>query len=70
MPIGVSVSSPPHPGLGKPVRHKHDGRTGTISGQLVERDSDTDRILRRRVFVRPHGGGFEWEADPKDLQPA
>ncbi|MFJ2116296.1 MULTISPECIES: hypothetical protein [unclassified Streptomyces] len=64
------MSNPPHPDLGKLVRHKRDGRTGTISGQLVERDLETDKVRRRRIFVRPRGGGFEWEADPKDLEPA
>ncbi|MFC5664348.1 hypothetical protein ACFP3U_15310 [Kitasatospora misakiensis] len=65
----MSVGNPPHPDVGKPVRHKRDGRTGTISGQLVERNLDTDRLVRRRIFVRPIGGGFEWEADPADLEP-
>ncbi|MFD9061143.1 hypothetical protein ACFVZ3_06435 [Kitasatospora purpeofusca] len=65
----MSLTSPPHPDHGKRVRHKRDGRTGTISGQLVEHDTETDKFLRRRIFVRPIGGGFEWEADPADLEP-
>ncbi|MFB7664856.1 hypothetical protein ACFC1R_13035 [Kitasatospora sp. NPDC056138] len=70
MPIGVSVSSPPHPGFGTKVRDRRDGRIGTIAGQLVEHDSENGRLLRRRVFVRPLGGGLEWEAEPKDLETA
>ncbi|WP_354637637.1 hypothetical protein [Kitasatospora camelliae] len=70
MPMGVRVGSPQHPDQGRAVRHRRDGRTGTIAGQLVEHDSETGKLLRRRVFVRPHGGGIEWEADPDDLQPA
>ncbi|OKJ05597.1 hypothetical protein [Kitasatospora sp. CB01950] len=65
----MPISSPPHPALGKLVRDKRDGRTGTISGQLVERDTETGKLLRRRIFVRPAGGGFEWEADAADLEP-
>lgn len=68
--MGVSVSSPPHPHLGRAVRDRRDGRCGTISGQLVERDTETGRLLRRRIFVRPMGGGIEWEAAPQDLVPA
>ncbi|GAA2750760.1 hypothetical protein [Kitasatospora cinereorecta] len=68
MPIGVAVTNPAHPDHGRLVRHRRDGRSGTISGQLVERDGETGKLLGHRIFVRPVGGGIEWEAAPADLQ--
>ncbi|TDC74625.1 hypothetical protein [Streptomyces hainanensis] len=38
------------------------GRHGTLLDGLIERDRDTDRIVRRIAFVRPVGGGYEWQA--------
>ncbi|GAA2747143.1 hypothetical protein GCM10010440_41790 [Kitasatospora cinereorecta] len=68
MPIGITVSAPVHANHGKLVRHRHNRMTGTIAGQLVERERDTGRLVSHRVFVRPVGGGIEWEAAPGDLE--
>ncbi|WP_370154452.1 hypothetical protein [Streptacidiphilus sp. EB129] len=67
-PARVTISTPLHPHLGHRVRHRTDGRTGTITGQLVEHLSLSDTVWRRRVFIRPLGGGIEFEADPTDLE--
>jgi hypothetical protein len=61
------VSTPPHPDQGRQVRHHPDARTGTITGQLVEHPSFDTTFRRCRVFMRPAGGGTEFEADPQDL---
>ncbi|GAA2774469.1 hypothetical protein GCM10010440_76550 [Kitasatospora cinereorecta] len=34
----------------------------------MERDRETGKLLGRRIFVRPVGGGIEWEATPDDLE--
>lgn len=39
-----------------------NGRRGTLMDGLIERDRNTDRIVRRTAFLRPLGGGREWEA--------
>jgi hypothetical protein len=66
-PGKVTVSTPPHPDQGRQVCHRPDGRTGTITGQLVEHLSFDATFWRCRVFVRPAGSGTEFEADPQDL---
>ncbi len=66
-PGKVTVTTPAHPDQGRQVRHRPDGRTGTITGQLVEHLSFDATFWRCRIFVRPAGGGTEFVADPQDL---
>lgn len=35
---------------------------------LIERDRTTDRIVRRTAFLRPIGGGHEWQAPLDELR--
>ncbi|TDC24652.1 hypothetical protein E1265_09150 [Streptomyces sp. 8K308] len=44
------------------------GRRGRLMAGLIERDRDTDRIVRQTAFLRPIGGGHEWQTPLDQLR--
>ncbi|RKN39279.1 hypothetical protein [Streptomyces hoynatensis] len=46
------------------------GRRGRLMGGLIERSKDTGRIVRQTAFLRPVGGGYEWQAPLDELSRA
>ncbi|MHC0433902.1 hypothetical protein ACX6XY_27610 [Streptomyces sp. O3] len=40
----------------------HDDRTGELVGVIEERAKESGRLLSRTAYVRPQGGGIEWDA--------
>lgn len=44
------------------------GRRGGLMDGLIERSRDSDRIVTRVAFVRPLGGGHEWQAPFDELR--
>ncbi|MFD5319253.1 hypothetical protein [Streptomyces sp. NPDC127098] len=44
------------------------GRRGRLMACLIERDRTTDRIARQTAFLRPIGGGHEWQASLDELR--
>ncbi|GAA4680136.1 hypothetical protein GCM10023347_38570 [Streptomyces chumphonensis] len=45
------------------------GRTGQLMGVLVER-ADDGQVVSRQAYLRPVGGGREWEAPVVRIQAA
>ncbi|MFD5321604.1 hypothetical protein [Streptomyces sp. NPDC127098] len=44
------------------------GRRGRLMDGLIERGRDGDRVVRRPAFVRPLGGGHEWQVPFDELR--
>ncbi|MEU3573071.1 hypothetical protein AB0E96_32300 [Kitasatospora sp. NPDC036755] len=59
-----------HPRDGERVLDSATGQVGIIDGQEVLRSTWTDRIVERRVWLLPPGGGHQWPARPNQLSPA
>jgi hypothetical protein len=47
-----------------------DGRQGRLMGGLIERDRNTGHVVRRTAFLRPVGGGHEWQTPLDNLTAA
>ncbi len=65
-----SVTFERHPRDGARVVDATTGKVGIIDGQELHLSSVTDKVVRRRVWLVPPGGGYQWSADPSDLAPA
>ncbi|WP_062204733.1 hypothetical protein [Streptomyces sp. NBRC 109706] len=58
---------PPYP-VGTVVEDTSAGRIGEIKGALIERGVD-GRPMGTTVYLRPKGGGTEWETLPESILP-
>ncbi|MGW1623229.1 hypothetical protein [Streptomyces sp. NPDC002172] len=38
------------------------GRTGELQDVIEECTKDTGRVISRTAYIRPQGGGIEWES--------
>ncbi|MQS17961.1 hypothetical protein F7Q99_38685 [Streptomyces kaniharaensis] len=59
-----------HPRDGERVLDAATGWVGIIDGQEVLRSTWSDKVVDRRVWLIPPGGGHQWPADPGQLSPA
>ncbi|WP_234354828.1 hypothetical protein [Streptomyces sp. NRRL WC-3618] len=48
---------------------RHD-RTGELVGVIEERLKESGKLLSRTAYVRPKGGGIEWDAPLARIRPA
>ncbi|MFJ4961778.1 hypothetical protein EES43_23405 [Streptomyces sp. ADI96-02] len=44
-------------------------RTGLLVGVLEERLKDSGKVVSRQAFMRPQGGGQEWDVPLDRVQP-
>lgn len=44
-------------------------RTGHLVGVIEERTKDGNRVVGRQAFMRPQGGGLEWDAPLDRVKP-
>jgi hypothetical protein len=44
-------------------------RTGELVGVIEERVKETGRLVSRTAYVRPRGGGIEWDVPLDSIQP-
>ncbi|MGW1258465.1 hypothetical protein ACWD5Q_25610 [Streptomyces sp. NPDC002513] len=58
----------PYP-QGTLVEDTASGRTGELQGVIEERVKETGRVVSQTVYIRPRGGGIEWDAPLKALLP-
>ncbi len=50
----------PYP-QGTLVEDRASGRTGELQDVIEERLKDSGRIVSRTAYIRPRGGGIEWD---------
>lgn len=58
----------PYP-QGTLVKDTISGRTGEFQGVIEERAKETGRVISQTAYVRPRGGGIEWDAPLKHVHP-
>ncbi|MEV6531013.1 hypothetical protein AB0M86_15655 [Streptomyces sp. NPDC051639] len=44
-------------------------RTGHLVGVLEERTKETNKVVSRQAFMRPEGGGIEWDVPLERIKP-
>ncbi|WP_405506889.1 hypothetical protein OG323_09030 [Streptomyces cyaneofuscatus] len=44
-------------------------RTGHLVGVIEERTKDGNRVVSRQAFMRPQGGGLEWDVPLERIKP-
>jgi hypothetical protein len=67
-PTMLSHGKLPYP-RGTLVTDVETERTGELQGVIEERTKDGDRVVSRTAFIRPRGGGVEWEAPLTRIRP-
>lgn len=55
-------------GRGTLVEDRKTGRRGRLMDVIIERSPRDGRVVKETVFIRPPGGGREWEASRADIQ--
>ncbi|GEC06712.1 hypothetical protein SSP24_43670 [Streptomyces spinoverrucosus] len=60
-PTMLSHGELPYP-RGTLVTDVETDRTGELQGVIEERTKDGNKLVSRTAFMRPRGGGVEWEA--------
>jgi hypothetical protein len=68
-PTTLSHGKLPYP-QGTLVEDAETGRTGELRGVIEERTKEDNRLLSRTAFMRPRGGGVEWETPLNRIRPA
>ncbi|MCQ8832452.1 hypothetical protein [Streptomyces malaysiensis] len=68
-PTVLSHGDLPYP-KGTLVEDVETGRTGELQGVIEERVKGTGKLLSQTAFMRPRGGGLEWEAPLNRIKPA
>ncbi|MFD7918270.1 hypothetical protein ACFV3R_03450 [Streptomyces sp. NPDC059740] len=68
-PTTLSHGEPPYP-VGTLVEDTASGRTGELRGVIEERLAQSGRVVRRTAYLRPRGGGVEWEVPASEVRPA
>ncbi|MFD7136006.1 hypothetical protein [Streptomyces sp. NPDC059894] len=56
----------PYP-QGTLVEDRISGRTGELQDVIEERLKDTGRVISRTAYIRPKGGGIEWDTPLKHV---
>ncbi|MEU1664577.1 hypothetical protein ABZ547_13345 [Streptomyces sparsogenes] len=51
------------------VEDTETGRAGHLMGGLIERQKESGAVVRRTAFIRPVGGGREWEVPYTNVRP-
>jgi hypothetical protein len=44
-------------------------RTGELVGVIEERLKETGRVVSQTAYMRPRGGGIEWDVPLEDIRP-
>ncbi|MGF1237497.1 hypothetical protein [Streptomyces sp. 2-6] len=60
-PTLLSHGKLPYP-KGTFVVDDRTGRRGELQGVIEERTKEDDKLISRTAYLRPRGGGVEWEA--------
>ncbi|WP_432094598.1 hypothetical protein [Streptomyces sp. bgisy100] len=67
-PTVLSHGELPYP-RGTLVGNVETGRTGELQGVVEERTKEGNRLVSRTAYMRPRGGGREWEAPLTHIRP-
>ncbi|MGW5236694.1 hypothetical protein ACWEQU_31485 [Streptomyces nodosus] len=67
-PTVLSHGELPYP-TGTLVKDTQHDRTGELVGVIEERIKETGRLLSRTAYVRPTGGGIEWDVPLARIRP-
>ncbi|MEU9189512.1 hypothetical protein AB0D14_34210 [Streptomyces sp. NPDC048484] len=67
-PTMLSHGELPYP-AGTLVEDTQHDRTGELVGVIEERLKDSRKILSRTAYVRPKGGGLEWDVPLDRVKP-
>ncbi|MFC4508365.1 MULTISPECIES: hypothetical protein [Streptomyces] len=59
-PTTLSQVEPPYP-VGTLVEDTLSKRTGELHGVIEERTKEGDKLISQTAFLRPEGGGAEWD---------
>ncbi|MER6157916.1 hypothetical protein ABT147_20565 [Streptomyces sp. NPDC001868] len=58
----------PYP-LGTLVEDTQHDRTGELVGVIEERLKESGKLLNRTAYMRPRGGGIEWDVPLARIRP-
>ncbi|WP_326739047.1 hypothetical protein [Streptomyces sp. NBC_01022] len=64
----LSHGTLPYP-AGTLVEDTISERTGRLVGVIEERTKGDNRVVSRQAFVRPQGGGIEWDVPLERIKP-
>ncbi|MEH0562623.1 hypothetical protein QBA37_25800 [Streptomyces silvae] len=64
----LSHGTLPYP-AGTLVEDTISERTGHLVGVIEERTKDGNRVVSRQAFMRPQGGGIEWDVPLERIKP-
>ncbi|AQA15486.1 MULTISPECIES: hypothetical protein [Streptomyces] len=67
-PTVLSHGDLPYP-KGTLVEDAETGQTGELQGVIEERVKGTGKLFSQTAYMRPRGGGFEWEAPLDRIRP-
>lgn len=67
-PTVLSHGDLPYP-KGTLVEDAETGQTGELQGVIEERVKGTGKLFSQTAYLRPRGGGFEWEAPLDRVRP-
>ncbi|MEV1065553.1 hypothetical protein [Streptomyces sp. NPDC050263] len=67
-PTMLSHGDPPYP-VGTLVEDTLSKRTGELHGVIEERTKEGNKLISRTAFLRPEGGGTEWDVPLKHVRP-
>ncbi|MFC9808478.1 hypothetical protein [Streptomyces griseoaurantiacus] len=67
-PTMLSHGELPYP-AGTLVEDTAHQRTGELVGVIEERAKGTGKLLKRTAYVRPTGGGIEWDVPLARIRP-
>ena len=67
-PTTLSHGELPYP-KGTAVYDTETGRAGELQGVIEERTKASNMLISRTAFMRPKGGGVEWEAPLNRIRP-
>ncbi|MEU5823610.1 hypothetical protein [Streptomyces sp. NPDC047803] len=67
-PTTLSHGKLPYP-AGTVVIDTVSERTGHLVGVIEERAKETDSVVSRQAFMRPVGGGIEWDVPLERVRP-
>ncbi|MFD4124529.1 hypothetical protein ACFXKK_06245 [Streptomyces globisporus] len=67
-PTMLSHGEMPYP-AGTLVEDTVHQRTGELVGVIDERIKESGKLLKRTAYVRPTGGGIEWDVPLKHVRP-
>ncbi|EFL32470.1 predicted protein [Streptomyces viridochromogenes DSM 40736] len=68
-PTTLSHGELPYP-RGTLVEDAETGLRGELQGVIEERTKEANRLISRTAYLRPRGGGVEWETPLNRIRPA